>query len=161
MIKKPSVLLSALIFIALSCPFSYADQLSSKKESGSVFKEALNDLDVLNGDRDGFMIVANQPATDEQPADRSSAEESSPVGRSKSSTDKTDKNEKGRGGYNIHPFISFSEYYTDNLFNTRDDKKSDFFTVLSPGVWLGFPWVKEAMPLTKTDTGSPGGLSQS
>lgn len=142
----------------MSSPFSYAEQLSFNKESTPAFREAFNDLVTLNWDQDVFMLASNQPAAEEQPADRPSAEESPPSGKSKTMEDIF---ERGRSGYNIHPFISFSGYYTDNLFNTRDDKKSDFYTRLSPGIWLAFPWIKEAGVSSQTDTGSPGGLLHS
>jgi hypothetical protein len=39
----------------------------------------------------------------------------------------------------IHPFISTSVGYTDNLFLTETDKESDTFFVLSPGIQLLLP----------------------
>jgi len=65
-----------------------------------------------------------------------------------------------KGGY-IHPFLSVTEFFTDNVLNSRDNRKSDFATVLSPGIWLTFPHVKEKLLLIDTANISPGGFSLS
>ena len=65
-----------------------------------------------------------------------------------------------KGGY-IHPFLSVTEFFTDNVLYNRDNKKSDFATVLSPGVWLTFPHVKEKLLRIDTANISPGGFSLS
>ena len=65
----------------------------------------------------------------------------------------------GRQNRSIHPFLTITEYYTDNAFSTNDDKKSDFITVLSPGIWLIVPVELEKMSTVDTSTLSPGGLS--
>ena len=57
----------------------------------------------------------------------------------------------------LRPFISLTGYYTDNLFKTRDNKHSDFVTVLSPGILISFPGLKE-IALTETSVISPGGF---
>ncbi|MEW6586432.1 MAG: hypothetical protein AB1442_12580, partial [Nitrospirota bacterium] len=49
-----------------------------------------------------------------------------------------------KGGY-IHPFLALTGFYTDNVFNTRDDEKGDFGAVISPGIWLSFPHVYEKL----------------
>ncbi len=65
-----------------------------------------------------------------------------------------------RGGY-IHPFFAVTEYYTDNVFNSRKDKESDFVTVLSPGIWMTLPHIYEKLLLAETSILSPGGFSLS
>jgi polysaccharide biosynthesis protein VpsM len=65
-----------------------------------------------------------------------------------------------KGGY-IHPFLSVTEFFTDNVLNSQNNKKSDFATVLSPGIWLTFPHVKEKLLLLDTANISPGGFSLS
>lgn len=65
-----------------------------------------------------------------------------------------------RGGF-IHPFLSVTEYYTDNVFFSNDDKKSDFITVISPGIWLTVPHVYEKLLHIDTSNLSPGGFSLS
>lgn len=65
-----------------------------------------------------------------------------------------------RGGF-IHPFLSVTEYYTDNVFFSNDDKKSDFITVISPGIWLTAPHVYEKLLHIDTSNLSPGGFSLS
>ncbi len=46
------------------------------------------------------------------------------------------------GSFDVSPFLAVTERYTDNVFNTKDDTKSDFSTVISPGIQLVFPRVK-------------------
>lgn len=57
----------------------------------------------------------------------------------------------------FRPFISLTGYYTDNLFKTRDDKKSDFVTIVSPGLLISVPALRE-ITLTDTSSISPGGF---
>jgi polysaccharide biosynthesis protein VpsM len=66
----------------------------------------------------------------------------------------------GKGGY-VHPFLGITEYYSDNIFNTRNDKVSDFTTVFSPGVWLTVPHVYEKLLNIDTSNVSPGGYTLS
>ncbi len=61
------------------------------------------------------------------------------------------------GGY-IHPFVHFRTYFTDNVYNTRDDKKSDFAYVITPGVWLTVPRIREQLLHLDSRTVSPSGL---
>lgn len=61
-----------------------------------------------------------------------------------------------RSGF-IRPFLSLTEYYTDNLFRTKDDKHSDYVTVISPGILISVPGMKE-IAITETSNISPGGF---
>jgi hypothetical protein len=45
------------------------------------------------------------------------------------------------GAFSINPFLAVTERYTDNVFNTNSDAKSDFSTVISPGIRFIFPRV--------------------
>ena len=65
-----------------------------------------------------------------------------------------------KGGY-FHPFISIAERYEDNIFNTPDNEKDDFITVISPGIWLALPGTKKPQLDISTSTFTPGGLVQS
>jgi len=65
-----------------------------------------------------------------------------------------------KGGY-VHPFLSVTEFYTDNVFYSKNDKKSDFATVLSPGIWFTVPGVYEKLLLADTSILAPGGFSLS
>jgi cell division septation protein DedD len=65
-----------------------------------------------------------------------------------------------RGGY-LHPFLSITGYYTDNVFNTPDNEDSDFVTVLSPGIWLSVPRIKQKLVNINTSTIAPGGYKVS
>ncbi|MCL4477415.1 MAG: outer membrane beta-barrel protein [Nitrospirae bacterium] len=47
------------------------------------------------------------------------------------------------GALEINPFLALTERYTDNVFNTSSDLKSDFSTVITPGVQIIFPRVKK------------------
>jgi hypothetical protein len=67
----------------------------------------------------------------------------------------------GRQSRSIHPFLSITESYTDNTFSSNKDKKSDFITVLSPGIWLTVPVELEKLSTVDTSTLFPGGLSLS
>ena len=63
-----------------------------------------------------------------------------------------------RGGY-IHPFLSVTEYFTDNVFYTKNNRRADFATILSPGIWLSVPHVYEKLLNIETANISPGGFS--
>jgi len=67
----------------------------------------------------------------------------------------------GRQNRSIHPFLTITEYFTDNAFGSNKDKKSDFITVLSPGIWLTVPIELEKISTVDTSTLSPGGMSLS
>lgn len=90
-------------------------------------------------------------------AEKEQAEEQ-PVG---SSRERTSSDVFGRRGGIIHPFLAVTEYYTDNVFYTRDNRKSDFATILSPGIWLALPHVYEKLLKIDTSNISPGGFSLS
>lgn len=60
-----------------------------------------------------------------------------------------------RGGY-VHPFLSVTEYFTDNVFYSKNNKESDFATILSPGIWLSVPHVYEKLLYIDTANISPG-----
>ena len=61
-----------------------------------------------------------------------------------------------KGGY-IHPFLSITGYYTDNVFNSPVDKKSDFVTALTPGVWLAVPGINQKILSVSSSNTAPGG----
>ncbi|MEW6110172.1 MAG: outer membrane beta-barrel protein [Nitrospirota bacterium] len=58
----------------------------------------------------------------------------------------------------IHPFLSVTTFYTDNILNTKRAKKSDLITVISPGVWLSIPHTQKQLSLIDTSIRSPGGF---
>ena len=66
----------------------------------------------------------------------------------------------GRGGY-VHPFLSVSEYFTDNALYTHKNKISDFVTAISPGIWFTAPHVYEKLLNISTASVAPGGFSLS
>lgn len=58
----------------------------------------------------------------------------------------------------FHPFISVTTSFTDNIYNTKKDRKSDWVTVLSPGIWLSVPHTQKQLSLLDTSVRSPGGF---
>lgn len=82
--------------------------------------------------------------------------EDKPIGRGRISGDIFGR----KGGY-VHPFLSITEYYTDNVFNANVDKKSDFLTVISPGIWLTVPHIYEKLLDINTSSMAPGGFTLS
>jgi hypothetical protein len=65
-----------------------------------------------------------------------------------------------RSGY-FHPFLSLGGYYTDNLFNTDNNEKSDTVAVITPGFWLARPASRQKLVDINTLNTAPGGLSLS
>lgn len=61
------------------------------------------------------------------------------------------------GGY-VHPFISISGEYTDNLYNVDLNTTSNFLTTISPGIWLSVPRRKEVPLHVAPNNTSAGGL---
>jgi hypothetical protein len=66
----------------------------------------------------------------------------------------------GRTGY-IHPFLSLSGFYTNNLFHTASNEQSDRYAVIVPGIWLALPARNQRFPEIGTSNTAPGGLSLS
>lgn len=61
-----------------------------------------------------------------------------------------------RGGF-IHPSLQFREEWTDNIYNIDEGRQSNLLTMVSPGIWLGFPRMEE-VPLRFTlNNGAIGG----
>lgn len=63
------------------------------------------------------------------------------------------------GGY-IHPYLSLTEFFTDNVFNVDTDTTSSLITRISPGIWLSIPRKKEIPVGLAPNNTSPGGLTQ-
>lgn len=60
----------------------------------------------------------------------------------------------------VHPFVSFSGEYTDNLFSTNDQEKDDFVSYITPGIWLALPGASAEVINIATMSSSPGGMAQ-
>jgi len=59
----------------------------------------------------------------------------------------------------VHPFIGLTGFYTDNVYN-RHEKTSDAFgAIISPGIWISFPHLKEPLIRIKSSAMTPGGVS--
>lgn len=65
-----------------------------------------------------------------------------------------------RRGY-FHPFLSVGGYFTDNLFNEPSNRRSDWVTVVSPGLWIAVPAARQPLLEINTLNASPGGLELS
>lgn len=63
----------------------------------------------------------------------------------------------GGGGY-IHPYVTVSGLYDDNVYRTPDNEVSDYATVFSPGIWVAVPGTRERKLNLNTSTLTPGGL---
>jgi hypothetical protein len=63
-----------------------------------------------------------------------------------------------KGGY-LHPFLSITELYTDNVYSTNNNTASDFATVLSPGIWLAVPGTRTQLVELNISSTTPGGLN--
>ncbi|MEN8136570.1 MAG: outer membrane beta-barrel protein [Thermodesulfobacteriota bacterium] len=62
------------------------------------------------------------------------------------------------GGY-IHPYISLTGLYSDNIYNASTNEENDYLTTISPGLMLAYPGVKDMHGASfRTSNPSPGGL---
>jgi polysaccharide biosynthesis protein VpsM len=62
-----------------------------------------------------------------------------------------------KGGY-LHPFLSLGGFYTDNVYNTEDDRKSDYVTTIRPGIFLTLPGNREKVLSINSSNIAPGGV---
>jgi hypothetical protein len=144
--------LSACISVLILLPgISYASQdfVQNKAERGM-------NAGPLELDYRDSAPAAGQENGSNLPTEKTS-EEQKPVGQTKPGPGELFEK---KGGY-IHPSLSVAEYYTDNVFNTPDDRKSDFFTVISPGVWFSLPRRTDNATPIETSTLIPGGAALS
>jgi hypothetical protein len=65
-----------------------------------------------------------------------------------------------KAGY-IHPYLAVGEYFTDNLFNREFNRQSDFFTRITPGIWVSLPASRYPLRQMRTLNTAPGGLALS
>lgn len=64
-----------------------------------------------------------------------------------------------QSGRNLHAGASVSGTYTDNAFNTKDDRKSGYVVSISPEMWLLFPgYYEKPLSIEESSERSPGGL---
>jgi hypothetical protein len=111
----------------------------------TVERKAVSQVTSSSGDINREVAPVQQPA------------EEAPVGFAR---ERVSGDVFGSGGF-LHPFLAITEYYTDNVFFTRDNRKSDFATIISPGIWLTIPHVYERLLQIDTSNLSPGGFSLS
>ena len=58
----------------------------------------------------------------------------------------------------IHPFMAFTGFYTDNVYNSDVRKDSDGGGVYSPGIWMAFPRIKTPLLKFESSAMTPGGV---
>ncbi len=63
----------------------------------------------------------------------------------------------GTKGKNIHGAVTLTGIFTDNAFNARDNRKSDFSLFLTPEVWLNLPRTDKASSYDSVSPRSAGG----
>ncbi len=61
------------------------------------------------------------------------------------------------GGY-LHPFLTISGEYTDNLFNNPENTRNNFLTTLSPGIWMSVPRTMDLPSMVNPNNTTAGGL---
>ena len=64
----------------------------------------------------------------------------------------------GGKGSNLHGSLTLTGIYTDNAYNSKDDKKSNFTTLLSPEVWLAVPRISQKTAPAGLSPRAAGGL---
>lgn len=60
----------------------------------------------------------------------------------------------------VHPFLSFSGEYTDNVFAKNNNTESDFISYITPGVWLALPGADAEVINIASSSSVPGGFAQ-
>jgi polysaccharide biosynthesis protein VpsM len=58
-----------------------------------------------------------------------------------------------------HPFLAVGGYFTDNVRNAHDNKKSDFGAIISPGIYFALPGLRERIRPVDTVNIAPGGAN--
>ena len=62
-----------------------------------------------------------------------------------------------KSGY-VHPFVSLSTYYTDNVYVSKNNQQTDWVRSISPGVWLAFPGRNQVLLTIPSSNTQPAGL---
>ncbi len=60
-------------------------------------------------------------------------------------------------GY-FHPYLGVAGVWDDNIYKKESQTVSDIATVISPGIWLAYPGVREKVINLSTSNMTPGGL---
>ncbi|MBI5076239.1 MAG: outer membrane beta-barrel protein [Nitrospirae bacterium] len=63
----------------------------------------------------------------------------------------------GTKGKNIHGAVTLTGIFTDNAFNTKENRKSDFSLFLTPEVWLNLPRTDKGISYESVSPRSAGG----
>ncbi|OEU62744.1 MAG: hypothetical protein BA870_06450 [Desulfuromonadales bacterium C00003094] len=63
-------------------------------------------------------------------------------------------------GY-IHPYLAIGEFYTDNFYESDNNRQGEFITRITPGVWVSLPASPYQLVQLNTLNVAPGGLELS
>ena len=63
------------------------------------------------------------------------------------------------GGNYVHPFISLDTVWSDNIYETHDNKESDTIVYTRPGIWFALPGADRQIISLETASESPGGTT--
>ncbi len=97
-------------------------------------------------------VEAPPPGLPTPPHGQTQAAEAPPPGQAKAAETIGEQ-----GGY-IHPFVGLTELYNDNVFAVKTGKQSDYETIVSPGLWLAYPRLKERLFDVETSLVTPGAI---
>jgi len=64
------------------------------------------------------------------------------------------------GGY-IHPSITIGGEYSDNIYNTRNDRRDDFIWTISPEIWVALPGTRKKAMALSVSPKTPAGFTLS
>jgi len=59
----------------------------------------------------------------------------------------------------VHPFLAVGGYFTDNVYNSHDNRKSDFGLLISPGIYFALPGMRQRIVPVSTLNIAPGGAN--
>jgi polysaccharide biosynthesis protein VpsM len=59
----------------------------------------------------------------------------------------------------VHPFLAVGGYFTDNVYNSHDNRKSDFGYIISPGIYFSVPGMRQRIVPVSTLNIAPGGAN--
>lgn len=58
----------------------------------------------------------------------------------------------------LHAYLSLSEVYSDNIYNSAVEEESDLITIVNPGIQMTIPGTRQRAEDIATDPVTPGGL---
>lgn len=125
-------------------------QLTSADQGSNLSSDDAGDIG-----QTGILLAQELPSSGAQ----ASTPEQPPAGTAPSGARKITGSIFERRIRNVHLFLGLEGHYTDNVYNTREDRKPDYKTVVSPGISFSIPAVKDNWKATNIETSNiaPGG----